>query len=136
PVGGFAAGLAGCKEEGMIAATVRSMVAVLRELADDYEVIVVNDGSRDATAARVEEVAREAAGVRLVSHPVNRGYGSALASGFTAATKDWIFLTDGDKQFDVRGLGRLVPGKAERGLGVGYREPRRGPLPARVDRPG
>src|SRR5262249_50638355 len=133
PVGGFAAGLAGCKEEGMIAATVRSMVAVLRELADDYEVIVVNDGSRDATAARVEEVAREAAGVRLVSHPVNRGYGSALASGFTAATKDWIFLTDGDKQFDVRELARLVPEMAHVDLVIGYREPRRDPLLRRLN---
>jgi glycosyltransferase involved in cell wall biosynthesis len=120
-------------EEAIIAATVRSMVAVLRELTEDYEVIVVNDGSRDATAVRVGEVARESGGVRLVSHPVNRGYGSALASGFTAATKDWIFITDGDKQFDVRELAMFVPEMAHADLVIGYREPRRDPVLRRLN---
>ncbi|HWP30000.1 MAG TPA: glycosyltransferase family 2 protein, partial [Chloroflexota bacterium] len=82
-------------EEAIIADTARAVDAVLRELTDDYEVIVVNDGSRDATATRVAAVAAERPSVRLISHPTNRGYGSALATGFSNATKELIFLTDG-----------------------------------------
>jgi glycosyltransferase involved in cell wall biosynthesis len=120
-------------EQAVIADTVRATVAVLRDLTDDYEVIVVNDGSRDATAARVEEVARECPGVRLISHPTNRGYGAALATGFSAATKEWIFLTDGDKQFDVRELAAFIPEMQHADLCVGYRQPRRDPWIRRLN---
>ena len=120
-------------EEAIIGDTVQSMLRVLRELADDHEVIVVNDGSLDATAACVAAVAREEPGVRLISHPQNRGYGAALASGFTAATKDWVFLTDGDKQFDVRELAGFVPEMAQADLVVGFRHPRRDPLLRRLN---
>jgi glycosyltransferase involved in cell wall biosynthesis len=120
-------------EEAIIADTARAMAAVLRKQVDDYEVIVVNDGSRDATAARVEAVAAEDSRVRLVSHATNRGYGSALATGFTAATKDWIFLTDGDKQFDAREIAGFIPLMDQADLVVGYREPRRDSLPRRLN---
>src|SRR5512134_97424 len=86
-------------------ATITSQVLLvsrtLRELCDDWEVIVVNDGSRDHTGDILKEVAGLAPNVRIVSHPQNRGYGGALRSGFEAATKDWIFYTDGDAQYDV-----------------------------------
>ncbi|HLH25521.1 MAG TPA: glycosyltransferase family 2 protein [Chloroflexota bacterium] len=120
-------------EEAIIAETARAMVTVLRDLVDDYEVIVVNDGSRDATAARVAAVAAELPAVRLVSHAVNRGYGSALATGFSAATKDWIFLTDGDKQFDAREIAGFIPEMQDADLVVGVRQPRRDPLPRRLN---
>jgi glycosyltransferase involved in cell wall biosynthesis len=120
-------------EEAIIADTARTMAAVLRDLTDDYEVIVVNDGSRDATAARVEAVAAEDPHVRLVSHPTNRGYGDALATGFSSATKDWIFLTDGDKQFDVRELASFLPEMQRADLVIGYRKPRRDPLIRRLN---
>jgi glycosyltransferase involved in cell wall biosynthesis len=120
-------------EEAIIADTARTMAAVLRDLVPDYEVIVVNDGSRDATAARVEAVSREDPRVRLISHPVNRGYGAALATGFSAATKDWIFITDGDKQFDVRELAGFIPAMQGVDLAIGYRRPRRDPLMRRLN---
>ena len=120
-------------EEAIIADTARSMVAVLRHLTDDYEVIVVDDGSRDATAERVQAVAAECPAVRLIRHPRNRGYGAALATGFSAATKDWIFLTDGDKQFDVRELASFVPEMDKADLWIGYRQPRRDPLMRRLN---
>jgi glycosyltransferase involved in cell wall biosynthesis len=120
-------------EEAIIADTARAMAGVLRELVDDYEVIVVVDGSRDATAARVEAVAAELPNVRLVHHAVNRGYGSALATGFSAATKDWIFLTDGDKQFDAREIASFIPQMEGADLVVGFREPRRDPLLRRLN---
>jgi glycosyltransferase involved in cell wall biosynthesis len=104
------------------------MAEVLRGLVDDYEVIVVNDGSRDGTRAIVEELAAADSHIRCVNHPVNRGYGEALKSGFSAAIKDLIFMTDGDKQFDVREIERFLPHAERADLVIGYRAPRRDPF--------
>jgi glycosyltransferase involved in cell wall biosynthesis len=83
---------------------VSEALALLPELTDDYEVIVVNDGSTDATAAALDELARREPSVKVVHHEKNRGYGAALRSGFAAAGKELIFYTDGDGQYDVREL--------------------------------
>ncbi len=81
----------------------------LRELTDDYEVIVINDGSKDHTPQVLDELARVYPDeVRIVHHVKNRGYGGALRSGFASATKDWIFYTDGDAQYDPRELKNLA----------------------------
>jgi glycosyltransferase involved in cell wall biosynthesis len=83
--------------------------ATLPQLSDDYEVIVINDGSRDDTGtvlARLEQ--QYAPRMRVVTHPKNLGYGRALRTGFEAATKDLVFYTDGDGQYDVRELPKLV----------------------------
>jgi len=94
------------------AATISSMVIAtlltLPKVTDDYEVIVVNDGSPDHTGEMLRELARVYPQVRVISHEKNRGYGGALRSGFAAATKTWIFYTDGDAQYDPRELPRLV----------------------------
>jgi glycosyltransferase involved in cell wall biosynthesis len=68
----------------------------------DVEIIVVNDGSRDRSAAVLADLAARVPRLRIVTHPVNRGYGGALRSGFAAATKDVVFYTDGDGQYDVK----------------------------------
>jgi glycosyltransferase involved in cell wall biosynthesis len=112
-------------EEALIAATATSVAEVLQGLVDDYEVIVVNDGSRDRTEAIVEELAAGDSHIRCVTHPVNRGYGEALRTGFSSATKELIFFTDGDKQFDIREISRFIPAMAGADLVVGYRRPRR-----------
>ena len=92
-----------------IAALVEAAFEVLRARADDYEVIVVNDGSQDNTGEVLKALAiRFAPYMRVVTHQVNRGYGGALRSGFEAATKDLIFYTDGDGQYDVRELHKLL----------------------------
>jgi glycosyltransferase involved in cell wall biosynthesis len=96
-------------DAGTIASMVVTVLLTLRELCDDYEVIVINDGSQDHTAAVLDELARIYAGeVRIVHHPHNRGYGGALRSGFANATKEWIFYTDGDAQYDPRELKTLA----------------------------
>ena len=88
-------------DAGTIASLVITSVKVAATLTDDYEVIVVNDGSKDDTAKILDELARiYPAHVRIVHHQVNRGYGGALRSGFAAATKDLVFYTDGDGQYD------------------------------------
>ncbi|MEP7364926.1 MAG: glycosyltransferase family 2 protein [Acidobacteriota bacterium] len=82
---------------------------VLRQHASDYEVVVVNDGSHDDTAQVLESLRVEyQPNLRVVTHEVNRGYGGALRSGFAAATRDFVFYTDGDGQYDVSELPNLM----------------------------
>jgi glycosyltransferase involved in cell wall biosynthesis len=96
-------------DEGSIAEMVNRALALLPQFADDYEVIVVNDGSHDRTAAILDELARQRPRLRVIHHPRNRGYGGALRTGFAAATKDLVFYTDGDGQYDVNELAKLMP---------------------------
>ena len=96
-------------DAGTIPSMVITVLLTLRELTDDYEVIVVNDGSADHTAAVLDELARIYPDeVRIIHHPQNRGYGGALRTGFYSATKDWVFYTDGDAQYDPRELSNLA----------------------------
>ena len=115
-------------EEANIEPQVLDVIAALRPLADDFEVIVVNDGSRDRTGAIVSGLAAAHPQVRLVEHPSNQGYGAALYSGFTSATKDLVFLTDSDRQFDLDDLRRLLPLLDRADIVAGYRAPRRDPF--------
>ena len=87
-------------DSGTIASMVIRAVQAASELTPDYEVIVVNDGSADATPQIVDELARTYPQVRVVHHPKNRGYGGALRTGFASATRELIFYTDGDAQYD------------------------------------
>jgi len=76
-------------------------IKVAATLTDDFEVIVINDCSEDDTAKILDELARIYPDrVRIVHHETNRGYGGALRSGFATATKDFVFYTDGDAQYD------------------------------------
>ena len=108
---------------------VRKTFATLEQHVADYEVIVVNDGSRDRTGEVIEELGREySPWLRVVTHAHNRGYGGALRSGFAAAQKEFVFYTDGDGQYDVGELPRLLDlvGPAT-GLVNGYKLERHDP---------
>ena len=96
-------------DSGTIASLVIRAVQTASRLTPDYEVIVVNDGSSDSTAEILDELARQYDHVRVVHHPTNRGYGGALRSGFANATKDRIFYTDGDAQYDPAEMEHLWP---------------------------
>ena len=88
-------------DAGTIASLVISSVKIAATLTDDYEVIVIDDGSKDDTPKILDELARIYPDrVRIVHHETNRGYGGALRSGFAAARKDLVFYTDGDAQYD------------------------------------
>jgi glycosyltransferase involved in cell wall biosynthesis len=91
-------------DEKTIGSLVRTAAALLPGLTDDYEIVVVNDGSSDGTARVLDELAKEIEFLRVVHHSANRGYGGALITGFAHCTKDLIFYTDGDGQYDVREL--------------------------------
>lgn len=96
-------------------------------LVDDLEVIVVNDGSKDATGAVVRGIAVQDPRVRLIDHPVNMGYGAAVKDAIWAATKELVFFTDSDLQFDIGELARFLPRLSEGDLVVGYRYARSDP---------
>jgi glycosyltransferase involved in cell wall biosynthesis len=87
-------------DSGTIASLVITAIQSARRLTPDCEIIIVNDGSADATAQIADELARTYPEVRVVHHEWNRGYGGALRSGFAAATRDLVFYTDGDAQYD------------------------------------
>src|SRR6187200_2067061 len=84
-----------------IEAVVTRALEVLPRVVRDFEVLVVNDGSRDETGAIIDRLAGENAQVHAIHHPVNRGYGAALTSGFRAASGDSIMFMDADRQFDI-----------------------------------
>jgi glycosyltransferase involved in cell wall biosynthesis len=87
-------------DSGTIASLVITALRTARRLTPDHEVIVVNDGSKDGTAEILEELASIYPQVRVVHHEQNRGYGGALRSGFATATRELVFYTDGDAQYD------------------------------------
>ncbi len=88
---------------------VEEALATLPSLADRFEIIIVNDGSRDGTPKIADELTAANPGiVRAVHHPTNLGYGAALRSGFAAARFDRLAFTDGDRQFKVADLARLI----------------------------
>ena len=94
-------------DSGTIASLVITALETARALTPDFEVIIVDDGSADATAQIADELARTYSEVRVVHHGRNRGYGGALQSGFKAATRDLVFYTDGDAQYDPSEMTRL-----------------------------
>jgi len=108
-------------EEGNIEQAVASALAVLAELADSYEVIVVDDGGRDRTGEIADRLATANPRVRVIHHPENRGYGAALRSGFAAAQHPLVVLVDGDNQFDLGEVAMLLRALDRGDIVSGYR---------------
>lgn len=119
-------------EEANVELQVEAVIQTFQPITPDFEVIVVNDGSRDQTGARVQTLMSKYPNVRLVEHPKNLGYGAALYSGFTAASKEWVFLTDADRQFDLNEIHKFLPHVDRADLILGYRTPRRDPFHRRL----
>jgi glycosyltransferase involved in cell wall biosynthesis len=120
-------------EEGNVDRVVRSYLAELPRVTDDYEIIVVNDGSRDRTGEIADQLAREDSHVKVVNHPVNLGYGGAVISGIRAASKPYVLLCDGDGQFDPADIEKMIPYVPEYDVVAGRRAHRADPLVRRVN---
>lgn len=108
-IGSISLFLPAFNDEATIGGLVRDASAVLESLTDDYEIIVINDGSMDGTGSVLDDLAQRLPNVQVVHHDGNQGYGMALRSGFEHSGKDLIFYTDGDGQYDVRELATLLP---------------------------
>ena len=115
-------------EEENVVRTTEAAVAACREFADDFEIIIVNDGSADRTAELAEELAARIPEVRATHNSPNLGYGGALQRGFREATKDYVFYTDGDGQFDFEEIPKLLPLLKEYDIVSAYRIDRKDPL--------
>jgi glycosyltransferase involved in cell wall biosynthesis len=114
-------------EEDNIAPIVEEALTVLPRFVDDLEITVVDDGSTDRTGEIADELASKDRRVRVIHHGTRRGYGGAVRSGLVAATKPWVFFTDGDRQFALEDLGRLIEAADGADAVVGYRIKRADP---------
>jgi glycosyltransferase involved in cell wall biosynthesis len=121
-------------EEASIERVVRDCVAYLDRKGLDYELLVVNDGSRDRTGEILNRLATELPRLRPQHHPQNRGYGVALRTGFDAAAKRFVFYMDGDGQFDIKELDVILPlATDDDNIVTGYRIERRDPFMRRLN---
>jgi glycosyltransferase involved in cell wall biosynthesis len=114
-------------EEANVAKTIQKAQQILPEIAVTWEIIPVNDGSRDKTKEIIDQLAQSDPHLHPVHHEKNSGYGAALISGFQAAQYEWIFFTDGDLQFDLREISSLIERCDEGDLILGYRRNRQDP---------
>jgi glycosyltransferase involved in cell wall biosynthesis len=108
-------------EEKTIKAAVSNAISVIPGLFNDYEIIIVDDGSTDKTPEICSALAKENRNIRVVRHPKNLGYGAALKSGFSSAGKELVFFTDGDNQFDISEIKTFLPHLQNADLVIGYR---------------
>lgn len=112
---------------------IRRALQVLPQHTDTFEIIPVNDGSRDQTGRVIDHLATEDNRVRPVHHPVNRGYGGALKSGFNASRHDYVMFMDSDRQFDIADIQRLAPFVGSHDIVAGFRMERSDPMIRRIN---
>lgn len=120
-------------EEANVERVAQAALAAALSVADSVEVLVVNDGSRDQTGPRAEALAAAEPRIRVVHNQPNRGYGGAVVRGLREARMEWIFFTDGDGQFDMGELPKLVELLDRCDIAVGYRIDRADPLHRKVN---
>lgn len=108
-------------EEANIAETVSQTIFTLQQWVQEFEIVVVNDGSTDETGSILTSLQQQDVRVRVITHPVNQGYGAALVSGFEAAGKELVFFMDSDGQFDIADIQHFFPYIRNYDAVIGYR---------------
>jgi glycosyltransferase involved in cell wall biosynthesis len=116
-------------EEANIGRLLDRALALAPQLAESFEIVVVDDGSRDGSARVIEARRRTEPRIRLLRHSANRGYGAALRAGLREARGELVFFSDADLQFDLGQLSTLLAHAHEFDVVAGYRQPRRDPWP-------
>lgn len=115
-----------------IGALVRATDETLSNLVAEYEIIVVNDGSTDGTRELLDSLVRKVPRLRPVHHEKNKGYGGAVRTGFESATKELVFFSDGDGQFDIREIDKFLAEIDQYDAILGYRIDRKDPFHRKV----
>lgn len=131
-MGSFSLVLPAHNEAENIEPVVKHALEVLPGFFDSFEIIVVNDGSRDNTGEIIDRLASEDQQVRAIHHKKNRGYGGALTSGFEASTGDHVMFMDSDRQFNIADIARLYPFISTHEIVAGFRMMRQDELHRRV----
>ncbi len=120
-------------EEANVERTTLAALKALHRITDDFEVIIVDDGSKDRTGEIADRLAAAHAEVRAVHNRPNLGYGGALQRGFREATKPWVFYTDGDGQFDFEEIDKLLPLMGRYDIVSAYRLDRKDPAIRKIN---
>ena len=120
-------------EEANLERVVARTAEALASSASAFEIIVIDDGSQDGSAALLDELKARYPSLRVVRHQQNRGYGAAVRSGFAAARLAWVFMMDAHNQFDPCDVSYLVSHADDADIVTGYRKQRRDPLPRRLN---
>ena len=121
-------------EEANVGKALTQAIEILPKFTNDWELIVVNDGSVDKTAEVVKEFHLTLNGrLKVVHHAHNRGYGAALKSGITSAKKDLIFFCDSDLQFDIKEIEKLIRWIDDYDIVIGFRAKRQDPFYRRLN---
>jgi len=119
-------------EEANLENTVEKAIPVLKKVAEKYELIIVNDGSKDRTGEAAAKLAKKYPFVKVITHNPNQGYGATLRTGFYNSKYDWIVTVDSDGQFDFTEVGKLIEKSKEADIVIGYRLNRQDPTVRKV----
>ena len=130
--GGLSLVLPAHNEAENIDAVLDDALAALPDFTSDFEILIVNDGSRDRTVEIIAARAASEPRIRALHHEVNRGYGAALRTGFAATTKPYVMFMDADRQFRLEDLADLSPFVGAFDVVAGFRKERHDPLHRRV----
>jgi glycosyltransferase involved in cell wall biosynthesis len=115
-------------DEKNIDSVVNSAIPIAKQIANKWEIIIVNDGSKDKTQEKAELLAKGNPNIKVITHNPNRGYGAALKSGFENSRYDYVVFTDGDAQFDFTEVDRFVENIDKFDIVIGYRKKRQDKL--------
>ena len=119
-------------EEGNIKNTVEKAIPILKNIASKYELLIVDDGSKDKTGEIADKLAEEYSFIQVIHHCSNQGYGEALKSGFYNSKYQWIVFIDSDGQFDFSEVTKLIEKSGEADIVAGYRINRQDPLMRKI----
>lgn len=115
-------------EEGNIETCFKSAITIANDISDEYEILLIDDGSTDQTATIVRNLQALNSNIRIIQHQSNQGYGSALQTGIKNCRFEYIFFTDADLQFDLSELHSFLPHTSKYDVIIGYRFMRQDPL--------
>lgn len=111
-------------EEKNVKHVVESAIPVAKEVANEWEILIVDDGSKDKTLSIGQELAKKYKNVRVITHTPNRGYGAALKEGFSNSKYKYVVFTDGDRQFDFSEVKKLIQALPSNDIVIGFRKKR------------